>query len=120
MIAWPSCCLRLNTAETQPRQIKLIDKDINRPNRIILPQIVIQPFRKQRALTAVIPNDKARHRILPSNHRRIISFESVFAQAGPNPDIARSISTPLVWPWQGLRKPRLFGFGMSNAVRLGP
>src|SRR5207342_1285470 len=82
MIAWPSCCLRLNTAETQPRQIKLIDKDINRPNRIILAQIVIQPFRKQRALTAVIPNDKARHRILPANHRRIISFEGVFTQAG--------------------------------------
>src|SRR4051812_26267772 len=87
MIAWPSCCLRLNTAETQPRQIKLIDKDINRPNRIILAQIVIQPFRKQRALTAVIPNDKARHRILPANHRRIISFEGVFTQAGPEPDI---------------------------------
>src|SRR3984885_2040615 len=37
MIGWPSCCLRLNTAEAQPRQVKLIDKDINRSNRIVLP-----------------------------------------------------------------------------------
>src|SRR6476659_6440064 len=46
-------------------------------------------LRKQRALTAVIPNDKARHRILPTNHRRIISFEGVFTQAGPISDVGR-------------------------------
>src|SRR5277367_5616979 len=83
MIGWPSCCLRLNTAEAQPRQIKLIDKNIDRPNRIVLAQIVIQSLGKQRALTAIIPNDKARHRILPANHQGMISFRSVFTQAGP-------------------------------------
>src|ERR1700692_4699069 len=78
MIGWPSWCLRLNTAEAQPGQIKLIDKDIDRPNRIVLAQIVIQSFGKQRALTAIIANDKARHRILPANHRGIISFKRRF------------------------------------------
>src|SRR5882724_10573572 len=33
MIGWSPCRLRLNTAETQPRQVKLIDKHIDRPNR---------------------------------------------------------------------------------------
>src|SRR5882672_4338491 len=74
MIGWSPCCLRLNTAEAQPRQVKLIDKDIDRPDRIVLAQIVIQSLGKQRALTAIIANDKARHRILPANHRGIISF----------------------------------------------
>src|SRR5205823_419683 len=82
MIGRPSCRLWLNSAEAQPRQIKLIDQDIDRPDRIVLAQIVIQPLGKQRALTAIIANDKARHRILPPNHRRIISLRSVFTQAG--------------------------------------
>src|SRR5882757_6598967 len=64
MVGWPSCRLRLDAAKAEPRQIKLIDKDIDRPDRIILRQIVFQSLWKQRALTAVIANDKARHRIL--------------------------------------------------------
>src|SRR5882757_5448381 len=87
MIGWSPCCLRLNTAEAQPRQVKLIDKHIDRPDRIILRQIVIQSLGKQRALTAIIANDKARHRILPANHRRIISLTGVFTQSGPTPDM---------------------------------
>jgi len=34
MVGWPSCHLRLNTGEAKPDQIKLIDEDIDRPNRI--------------------------------------------------------------------------------------
>jgi hypothetical protein len=49
--------------------------------------LVFQSLRKQRALIAVIANDKARHRILPSNHRRIISLRVVFTQSGPISDI---------------------------------
>jgi len=41
-------------------------------------QIVFQSLGKQRALAAVIANDKARHRMLPSNHRRIISLRDRF------------------------------------------
>src|SRR3984957_9072045 len=75
MVSWPSRRLRLYAAKAQLGQIKLIDKDIDRSNRIVLAQIVIQPLRKQSALTAVIANDKARHRILRPNRRRIISLK---------------------------------------------
>jgi tetratricopeptide (TPR) repeat protein len=67
---------------------KLIDKNIDRPDRIILGQIVFESLGKQRALTAVIANDKARHRILPSKHRRIISLTVVFTQSGSKADLA--------------------------------
>ena len=36
MIGRPSSRLRLDTAKAQPGQIKLIDKNIDRPDRIIL------------------------------------------------------------------------------------
>ena len=41
MIGRHSCRLRLNAAKAQLGQIKLVDKDIDRPDRIILAQIVI-------------------------------------------------------------------------------
>src|SRR3954467_7186187 len=41
MIGRPSRRLRFNATKTELGQIKLIDKDINRPDRIILGQIVI-------------------------------------------------------------------------------
>src|ERR1700736_2661747 len=42
MIGRPSCRLRLDAAKAEIGQIKLIDKDIDRPDRIVLAQIVIQ------------------------------------------------------------------------------
>src|SRR3989440_5859179 len=87
MIGRPSCRLRLNAAKAEPGLIKFINKDINRPDRIILGQILFQPLGKQSALTAVIANDKARHRIPPPNHRRIISLRVVFTQSGPRTDM---------------------------------
>src|SRR3954454_2735601 len=88
VIGRPSCRFRRNAPKAQFAQIKLIDKDVDRPDWIVLAQIVIQPLGKQRALTAVIANDKARHRILRPNHRRIISLSAVFTQAGPKSDTA--------------------------------
>jgi hypothetical protein len=41
MIGWPSRRLWLDAAKAQPGQIKLIDKYIDRPDRIVLAQIVI-------------------------------------------------------------------------------
>ena len=78
MVGRPSCRLRLNAAKAELGQIKLIDKDIDRPDRIVLGQIVIQPLGKQRALTAVIANDKARHRILPAKSRKNHIIEARF------------------------------------------
>src|SRR3982074_388871 len=76
MVGRPSCRLWLDAAKAQLNQIKLIDKDIDRPDRIVLAQIVIQPLRKQSALAAVIANHKARHRIPPPNRRGIISAKA--------------------------------------------
>src|SRR6202166_3217107 len=84
MESWPSRRLRLYAAKAQLGQIKLIDKDIDRSNWIVLAQIVIQPLWKQSALTAVIANDKARHRILPPNRRRIISLKVFSHSLGQN------------------------------------
>src|SRR5215207_9765569 len=75
------------------RLSRYIDKDIDRPNRIVLAQIVVQSLGKQRVLTAIIANDKARHRILPPNHRGIISLRGVFTQAGSTADMARRRTT---------------------------
>src|SRR2546425_1734021 len=41
MVSWPSCRLRLYAAKPKPGKIKLIDKDVDRPDRIVLAQIVI-------------------------------------------------------------------------------
>ena len=41
MVSRPSCRLGLDAAKAKPRQIKLIDKDIDRPDRIVLAQIVV-------------------------------------------------------------------------------
>ena len=41
MVGRPSCRLWLDAAKAEPGQIKLIDKDIDRPNRIVLAQIVV-------------------------------------------------------------------------------
>jgi hypothetical protein len=38
MISWSLCSLRLNSAEAQPRQVKLIYKDIDRPYRLSSPK----------------------------------------------------------------------------------
>src|SRR3984893_13005958 len=76
MVGRPSCRLWLDAAKAQLHHIKLIDKDIDRPDRIVLAQIVIQPLRKQSALAAVIANHKARHRIPPPNRRGIISAKA--------------------------------------------
>ena len=41
MVGRPSCCRWLDATKAEPCQIKLIDKDIYRPDRIILTQIVV-------------------------------------------------------------------------------
>src|SRR5258707_1743742 len=107
MIGRPPCRLRLDAAKAQLGQIKLIDKDIDCPNRIILRQIVFQPLGKQNALTAVIANDKARHRILRPNRWRIISLRAFSHSLDPTrtfglkeyasisgPETGSTISTP--------------------------
>jgi hypothetical protein len=73
MIGRPSRRLRIDPVKAEFAQIKLIDKDIDRPDGIDLAQIFIQPLGKQRALAAVIANDKTRDPILQPNPWRIVS-----------------------------------------------
>src|ERR1700731_229860 len=102
MVGWPSCRLRLNAVKAEPAQIKLIDKNIDRPDRIILSQIVFQAFRKQRALATVIANNKARHRILPqiaeeSYHRGAFSHRLDPCETSPGRGTSRGeIRDPLL------------------------
>ena len=56
--------------------LEAVQARLDRPDRIILGQIVFQALGKQRALTTVIANDKARHRILRPNRWRIISLRA--------------------------------------------
>ena len=45
-IAWPARGSRLNPAKAQAAKAKLINKDINHPNRIVFPNVLIKPFGK--------------------------------------------------------------------------
>src|SRR5213082_568037 len=91
VIGRPSCRFRCNALKAQFAQIKLVDKDIDRPDWIVLAQIVIQPLGKQRALTAVIANHKARHRILPPKSQENHIIDGVFTQPGPKAGISIGI-----------------------------
>jgi hypothetical protein len=64
MVGRPSCRLWLDAAKAEFSQIKLIDKDIDRPNRIVVAQIVIQTLREKKTLAAIIADNKTRHRFL--------------------------------------------------------
>jgi hypothetical protein len=90
MIGRPSRRLRLDAAKAEFAQIKLIDKDINRPNRIVLAQIFIQPLGKQRALAAVIANDKTHHPILRAKSQENRIIDAVFTQPGSDSEVRTS------------------------------
>ncbi len=64
---------RLDPLKTQTAQIKLIDKDIDHPNRIVFADPVLQSLGKQGALIAIYALDKTLHHGLPSKDRRIIA-----------------------------------------------
>src|SRR5260221_9279211 len=72
MIGRPPGCLGFTPAEPKLEQVEFFDKDINRPNGIVLADPVFQAFGKQRALCAIRALYETSHPILP----RIISRES--------------------------------------------
>src|SRR6202035_4166359 len=59
------CRLRIDPAEIERTQIKLVDKNVNHTNRVVLVDPIIQAFGKQRRLPAIGPLDEALHRDLP-------------------------------------------------------
>src|SRR5258708_33915561 len=87
MVGWRSRRQRLETAEAERSQVKLINEDIDRPDRIVIAQIVIQPLRKQSALAAIIAHHKARHQsprqiTEESYHPR--PFHTAWVKGGPS------------------------------------
>jgi hypothetical protein len=46
MIAWPTRGVRLNSFEAEVAQPKLVDENIDRPNRVVVAYIVVEKFGK--------------------------------------------------------------------------
>jgi hypothetical protein len=61
MIAGPALLQRLNSAKTELPKIKPLYKGINRPNRIILLNIIFKVGWKQTALASINPLHEAGH-----------------------------------------------------------
>ncbi len=54
--------LRHDTGEPQGRKVQFIDEHVDHPNRILLRHVLIEIFRKQHPLPAILTLDKATHR----------------------------------------------------------
>jgi hypothetical protein len=65
MVRRPAGGLGINPVKPKLGQIEPPDKDINHANRIILANPIFQAFRKQGALPAIHPLNKAHHPIPP-------------------------------------------------------
>ena len=79
--------LRFDPAKAQAAQIKLIDKGIDHPNRIVFSDPLVKPLGKQRAWPAINALNKSLHQILPIKGRENHSTVSVFTQSGPGADL---------------------------------
>ncbi len=78
----------------QGAKIKLIDKDINHPNRIVFADPVFQSIRKQRALRALYTFNETLHHELSPISWRDSTRPHVFTQPGPKADIE---ALPIGW-----------------------
>src|SRR3981081_3377444 len=78
VISRPACCKGRDAVKAEIGEIQPIDKGIDRPHRIVLAHILIQHCRKQRALPAIPPLNKALHPIPPQiarNHSARINLD---------------------------------------------
>jgi hypothetical protein len=94
MIRWPARCERCNAVKAERSESQPIDKQIDRPHRIVLAHILIQHRGKQRALLAIRPLNKPLHPIPRKNrgesYRENHPRQSVFTQPGPSRDMRSS------------------------------
>src|SRR5262249_22056478 len=65
MIRRPARRFRLDSAKPKRSQIKLLDKDIDHSNGVVLADPVFRALRKQRALPAIDPFNETLHPIPP-------------------------------------------------------
>src|ERR1700730_5844678 len=91
MVRRPAGGLGINPAKPKLGQIEPSDKDINHANRIILANPIFQAFRKQGALPAIHPLNKALHPIPPQiaqeSYRENHIDPRVFTQPGSEAEI---------------------------------
>src|ERR1700730_228155 len=91
MVRWPAGGLGINSAKPKLGQMEPPDKDINHANRIILANPIFQAFRKQCALAAIHPLNKALHPIPPQiaqeSYRKNHINPRVFTQPGSEAEI---------------------------------
>src|SRR5262245_64724646 len=103
MVRGPASYLGSNSVKSQLRQIKLINKDIDHLDRIILIDPVFQTLRKQRALLAIRALNEALHlilqqpnQLLPESHEARRFHTTCVISGGDDRDnaAARVRSTP--------------------------
>src|SRR6516162_9831283 len=105
MIGRPPRRLRINSAKPNLGQIEFLDKGVDRSNRIVFANPVVQAFRKQRSLPAIRAFDKAPHMIPPKIaqesyranhpiHNEIEGFHTAWTRCGLSPDSDASIARP--------------------------
>lgn len=62
MVGRPSRRLGDHTLEPQRSQVQLVDEDVDHPDRVLLGDVLLQVFRKQDPLPAILALDEALHR----------------------------------------------------------
>jgi hypothetical protein len=72
----------LNAAKAELGQVKLIDKDIDRPDRIVLAQILIQPLRKRKCSVCGHRQRQSASSNPPAKSQENHIIEGVFTQLG--------------------------------------
>src|SRR5580693_3373967 len=90
MIRRPPGCLRINPAKLKISQIKLIDKNVDHTNRIVLANPILKAFGEQRALLSILALNEAPHPTPPQklrrNHNPRINQAAAFSHSqGQNP-----------------------------------
>src|SRR5580704_5921914 len=83
MVAGTPGGLGLHPLKPTLLEIQFIDEYVDNPHRVILRNIIVEMFRKQRALTTIFAFDKSLHQSLPllgSGRLYAIKLNSVFTQ----------------------------------------
>src|ERR1022692_1943764 len=89
MIGRSSGRLWLCAVKTEPRQIQLIGKHVNDPDRVILSDVVVQMLGEQRTLRTIFAFDKSLHwplSLLRRGKLYAIKIISVFTHPRPEGD----------------------------------
>src|SRR5467141_2388296 len=103
MIRGSPCRFRIDPAEIERTEIKLVDEHVNHTNRVVLVDPIIQAFGKQRRLPAIHPLDKALHRDLPpkiaSRSYHAGGFHTAWVHSGSSIAVRRTAAVGSSFPF---------------------